>query len=1466
MRNNVSDFAKRMLTDRFRYGISLRTLVTTLAFSMPMAAHAGSYIASTQTELAAAIIAANADGDSTATITLGGNITLSNNSGFSLAKTMTIDTNGFVLTGGRDTTFAVADGAQFTFTGKTATTGIAGIPNGSLNMTGSGTKIISGMTGTYYGAIGNSGGILRIDGASQLTAGNGYSGGLAPSGGGMVVSGAGTLVNASGGNTSLSTGETLLIEKGAHTILASSISFGGVLTVTDTGSLLTATSITTTTQTGNFIVSNGGQIQTVNTTLGGANGLAAGGRGDISVSGSGSSWSASTGFRIHKGTLSILDGGLVTAPIIEFASPTNNTAGLNATVLISGAGSTLAMTGPASMKVGVKGPASITVANGGLLDAGTSQIALTTTVATGVATLNIGGAEGEAATAAGTVKSSGIVFGSGTGTVNFNHTDTDYLFDVALSGNGSVNQIGSGTTTLSGANSYTGPTTIRNGTVRISADTNLGNAAGLLVFDGGALNTTQSFNMTRAITLNAGGGTIATDASTTLGLASVISGAGTLIKQGDGTLTLTGANTYAGGTAINGGVLQIASDAVLGAATGALSFDGGTLQTTTSFASARNIALTGDGTLLTDGGTVFSLGGAITGAGSLTKDGTGATILTGTNSYKGTTSVNAGTLFINGDQSAATGLTIVNSGATLGGSGTIGGNVNIADGGTLAPGNSPGTLTINGNLSLAAGSASNFEFGAANVVGGPLNDLVKVGGNLVLDGTLNVSVATGGSFNAGIYRVFNYVGTLTDNGLDIGTFPRNSDLYVQTSVANQVNLVNTAGQTLNFWDGPKGQNNGAIDGGSGIWQAAASDSWTQIAGDINAPYANGSFAIFSAAPGTVTVDNSLGAVTASGMQFASNGYLITGGDIALVGPQSQISVGDGTGDGASMTATIASNLTGATQLEKTDLGTLVLSGTNSYTGGTLITAGTLRVSNDANLGDATGAIGFDGGTLNTTTDITSSRNVGLTGTGNILTAAGTTLSLTGLVSGTGALTKSGTGTLVLSGDSSGYTASTSVVGGTLAVDGKLGSTVDVQSAGRLEGNGQVGGITNNGVVAVGRGGIDMLTVAGDYAGTGGLLEIKTVLGDDSSATDRLIVNGSTSGTTQVSIINRGGLGAATIDGIKIINVVGTSAGTFKLNGDYVFQGEQAIIAGAYGYRLAQNGVSTPADGDWYLRSALLNPVDPTQPTGPLYQPGVPVYEAYAQSLLALNGLPTLQQRVGNRSWADTGVQAGTGVWGRMEGGRQRPTTAFSTSNADKNIDTWQAQMGVDTTLSQRSDGAALMGGITAHYGKVDTSIASIYGNGSIDTHGYGLGATLTWYGPQGFYTDGQAQMTWFDSDLKSNTLGKLANNNKGTGKAFSLEVGKRSPVGGNLTLTPQIQMVYSHVNFDTFTDPAAAVISASRGDSLKTRWGVSLDHQATSQSGSGQSHVYGIADLTYEWHADPRFWHRLNRPGQTFGG
>ncbi|WP_160746776.1 autotransporter-associated beta strand repeat-containing protein [Croceibacterium soli] len=1225
--------------------------------------------------------------------------------------------------------------------------------------------------------------------------------------------------------------------------------------------------------------------------------------------------------------------------------------------------------------------------------------------------------------------------------------------DAALTGDSQLVKTDLGTLVLGGTNSYTGGTLIDLGTLRIASDASLGAAAGVLGLDGATLHTTASFSSGRTVDL-IGTGTFVTDADTSLALAGALTGAGNLIKDGAGTLALDGTSNHTGTTTVRAGSLFINGD--LSLATGLTSAasgsmlggtgiiggdvvvaDGGTLAPGISAGTltingslslsagsvlnfefgeadavggALNDLVTIGGDLVLDGtinvavpvgGTfgpglyrVFDYGGTLTdnglalgtlppghvsvqtaiagqvnlvntagqtlnfwdgdagpknngavdggsgiwrvgggsanwtsasgslnadyaqggfaifagapgtvtvdsaggdvlasglqfatdgyvlqgdaltltgsetivqvgdgsaasagyaatvaselaGSGGLAKTGAGTLILSGAGSYIGATSVGAGTLLVNGNYAGAVGATTVAGGASIGGTGTIGGDVALLDGATLTPGaGGAGTLTIAGDLSLAAGATLAYEFGQAGAAGGGLNDLVDVGGNLILDGTIDVTVSAGGAFDIGVYRVFDYGGALTDNGLALGILPAGSNVAVQTSVAGQVNLVNAVDSAIAFWDGAAGpRNNGAIEGGSGTWQnRSGNDNWANAQGAVNAAYRDGLFAVFGAAGGTVTIDDSLGAVTAAGMQFAADGYRLTGDELVLMGPQAMVRVGDGSAAGAGFTATIDAALSGDTQLVKTDAGTLVLGGTNSYTGGTAINGGTLQIASDANLGAAAGAVTMSGGTLATSATLTSARVFALTGAGTIAPASGTVFTLSGRITGAGALTTAG-GTLVLTGDSSAYAGSTQVQG-TLVVNGSLCGDVNVLAGARLGGTGTICTTVNAGTIATGNS-IGTLTVAGDYTGTGGALEVEAELGGDASPSDRLVVTGNTFGSTAVTVINTGGLGAQTVEGIKIVDVGGSSAGTFTLNGDYQFEGSPAVVAGAFGYRLFQGGASTPADGDWYLRSALLD--GPGEPQAPLYQPGVPLYESYAGTLQKLNGLATLQERVGNRRWSGF-TQGGAGMWGRAEGRRFRPTVAVSTSGTDVDTDTWGLQVGLDKALRDSSTGT-LIAGVNARHGSADARVRSRFGNGEIDTHSYGIGATLTWYGSDGLYADAQAQLSWFESDLDSAVLGSLASDSDGSGEAFSFEIGHRLPLGGRLSVTPQAQIVYSNVRFDTFTDPHDAAVSSRDGESLRGRVGLSIDHENSWEQPSGgtvRNHVYGIVNLEYE--------------------
>ena len=181
----------------------------------------------------------------------------------------------------------------------------------------------------------------------------------------------------------------------------------------------------------------------------------------------------------------------------------------------------------------------------------------------------------------------------------------------------------------------------------------------------------------------------------------------------------------------------------------------------------------------------------------------------------------------------------------------------VANGGILAPGDSPGaagTFTV-GSLSLGNASLLNYDLGTPGVIGSQVNDLTIVRGNLTLDGILNTTAL--GGFGPGAYRLFNYGGALTDNTLDIGTVPAGflaSNFTVITGVPNEVDLLVLTGPlvpSVQFWDGPNTVSNGVIDGGTGEWDNFTTN-WTDASGNTNSSSLNG-VAVFAGTAGTVTV-------------------------------------------------------------------------------------------------------------------------------------------------------------------------------------------------------------------------------------------------------------------------------------------------------------------------------------------------------------------------------------------------------------------------------------------------------------------------------------------------------------------------------------------------------------------------------------------------------------------------------------
>lgn len=267
------------------------------------------------------------------------------------------------------------------------------------------------------------------------------------------------------------------------------------------------------------------------------------------------------------------------------------------------------------------------------------------------------------------------------------------------------------------------------------------------------------------------------------------------------TLTLTGTNTYSGGTLIRAGTLKVTSLATnLGTGTlklGTSSDTGKLLYTGAGETTGRTLQLpgsTGGGIIQNDGdgALIFSNTGALTigngnkiftlqgsnagnneirgiiadstGKTSFVKDGAGKWVLGGANTYTGTTTITAGTLIIDGSLAAGSAVTVAAAG-TLGGSGTINGTVAVN--GTLSPGNSAGTLTVNNTLAFGSASAGTFELGGT--VDTQYDRVVGIT-NLTLDGTVTVSLIS--PFipsNGNTFDLFDWSGTLSSSGFNVAT-------------------------------------------------------------------------------------------------------------------------------------------------------------------------------------------------------------------------------------------------------------------------------------------------------------------------------------------------------------------------------------------------------------------------------------------------------------------------------------------------------------------------------------------------------------------------------------------------------------------------------------------------------------------------------------------------------------------------
>lgn len=652
-------------------------------------------------------------------------------------------------------------GAGTTWTTGTLTIGTVG--TGSLNIS-SGAKVTS-TSSNPVAPVTSLGGTATVTGAGSQwdIVGNSAGGSQGVVGIGSKANTAATFTVADGGRASIRDGAG--VTNGLFMQLRLGISSGstGSLVVTGPGSSFSTPydvwAAFNANTTGNITVSNGGALNTGFTTAG--NSAAS----TLLVTGPNSTWTISDTQSVPGGTSQGLWLGL------------------------AGGAST----------------ASLTIADGGTVNINATG----RTVNVGnTSAINIGAAAANPAAAAGTLNANGVSFAGAGSVLNFNHTSTGHLFSPGVTGPGTVNFL-AGKTILAGNNTYTGATNIsagataqfgnggttglitgnitNNGAMAVNLSSLLDTYAGVISGNGSfeklgsntlqltGTNTYSGGTTVSAGTLNIGnGGTtgsiagnvvnnsiLAFNRSNSFTFSNLISGAGSVDKRGAGTVTLTAANTYTGGTLISQGTLTLGSSNRL-ASTGSLFvFAGATFnlngfnQTVGAFGGPGTAAI-GAGSLTVGNELDRTFQGNLTGSGTFIKQGTGSLTMSGNNAaYTGTTTVTSGLLTVNGDLSNS--VTTVNAGGTLGGTGTVG---RTTVSGTVAPGNSIGTLNVNGPYVQNAGSFYNVEVNAAGQ-----SDLVKVNGTATINGgTVRVLAAMGAYNPTTVYTI------LTSTGARTGTY------------------------------------------------------------------------------------------------------------------------------------------------------------------------------------------------------------------------------------------------------------------------------------------------------------------------------------------------------------------------------------------------------------------------------------------------------------------------------------------------------------------------------------------------------------------------------------------------------------------------------------------------------------------------------------------------------------------------
>ncbi|EIF8400693.1 fibronectin-binding autotransporter adhesin ShdA [Salmonella enterica] len=1358
-------------------------------------------------------------------------------------------------------TFTVDAGSTFTVTSELDETTATSDLNGSkLTKQGDGTLILSN-TGNDYGDTEIDGGILAAKDAAALGTGD-----VTIAESATLALSQGTLDNnVTGGGQIVKSGNDELIVTGANNYSGGTTISGGTLTADHADSL------------GSGDIDNSGVLQVgegeLENTLFGSGSLVKTGTGELTLSGDNT---YSGGTTISDGTLtadhadSLGTGAVANSGVLQVGEgELENT--------LSGSGS-LVKTGTGKLTLG-----------------GDNSYSGGTTITGGTLTADHADSLGT-----GAIANSGV-FKVGEGELKN-----------TLSGSGSLVKTGTGELTLSGDNSYSGGTTIIGGTLTADHADSLGTGAvansGVLQVGEGELENTLSGSGslvktgTGELTLSGDntysggttitGGTLMADHADSLGtgaiansgvlqvgegeLENMLSGSGSLVKTGTGELTLSGDNSYSGATTITDGTLIAANVNALGSGN-----------------------IDNSGTLMLDAEGEFNLANVATQSGATTELARGTTLNVDSLTQQADSTLNI-------DLSKANGESAITADSV-----TLGGTLNVTGIGSVTDSWTPEAYTY---TLIGSDSAITTDFDNLTVAGMNREDVDF----LTIDGKVDEADNTHYDLTASLSWYANRDNATTDAH---GTFTL-SDPDGSFNVAATLTDVDDTLDPGSRWDGKSLTKEGAgtliLSGDNDYSGGTTINEGTLVAASTTAL---GTGLVDNNATLVLDADGEVSAVGGITTHSGATTQLALGtsldlGDSALIQEDGStlnvelnsdsvqpLITGSSATLGGDLVVSDASLQARASDAEfqsfkLMDMDSDISGDFTSLTMNLTDQPDYLTVTGTINPEDASEYLLTEGLSWNATaTSATPAHGTFTLGAGDSFEVTSVLGDKTGNGDWDGkSLTKLGAGKLTLSGANT-YTGDTNVQEGTLwlAGDGTIGEVgsqqaVNVASDATFGGsNGTTvnGKVTNEGTLVFGdseeTGAIftlngdlinmgtmtsgsssstpgNTLYVDGNYTGNGGSLYLNTVLGDDDSATDKLVITGDASGTTDL-YINGIGDGAQTTNGIEVVDVGGVST-----SDAFVLKNE--VNASLYTYRLYWN----ESDNDWYLASKAqsddddsggddtpsdggddggnvtppddggdggnVTPPDDGGDGGDVTPPdhGGDVAPQYRADIGAYMGnqwmarnlqMQTLYDREGSQY-----RNADGSVWARFKAGKAESEAVSGNIDMDSNYS--QFQLGGDI-LAWGNGQQSVTVGVMASYINADTDSTGNRGadgsqftsSGNVD--GYNLGVYATWFADaqthSGAYVDSWYQYGFYNNSVESGDAGSESYDS--TANAVSLETGYRYDIalsnGNTVSLTPQAQVVWQNYSADSVKDNYGTRIDGQDGDSWTTRLGLRVD-------------------------------------------